>query len=181
MLIIVEGPERAGKTTLAVELVRQYPGYSHLIHNGPPPKIACQHMDGGHRHMLDRYQIQVRLAANRPKDLFVLDRGHISEFAMRSVYRGHSASTDALHRVENQYHRVSDNVMLVMLAPDPDVLVERDDGESEWRPWDRHTDAKRERDVYVELFQRSTLQKVSYTEVREPTAIAALVLQEMSK
>lgn len=76
--IILEGPDCAGKTTLARELEKC--GYEY-IHNGPPDKPS----------MMEVYYDQLKQAIERP---IVIDRFHLGELVYGPLLRGHSGLTD---------------------------------------------------------------------------------------
>lgn len=75
MIIIVEGPDGAGKTTLINKLLTQYP-HAKTYHFGAPAKGEDQ---------LLRYALPM---INSPDDMLIYDRSWYSEFVYGPVMRG---------------------------------------------------------------------------------------------
>lgn len=82
MLILVEGPDNTGKTTLARALEER--GF-HYAHNGAPPEE--------HKDLYAVYSHQIGMAVNgRFKDI-VIDRLHLSEYVYGNAVRDGSRLT----------------------------------------------------------------------------------------
>lgn len=166
-VIIVEGPERAGKTTLCNALVKKHPGTSMLVHNGPPPEHLQDDPNKGRAHLLDRYLMQAQWAADQGM-LVVMDRAHLSEYVMGELYRG--LMPDGMQEFEQQLLEATRNVFLVTLAPPHELLFARDDGQSEW---DTPDDAQLELGHFCSLHEESCLPKRLFTAARMDVGLQA--------
>lgn len=130
-LILVEGLDRAGKTTRCRELMAEPRSRPRLmLHFVAPPKMTLGSV-AVYREIAEVY----RLAAERRDVDFVLDRGHVSWVAYEALLRGRRLEDtlgsqqwlegllrDADARVE--YVEVKDDL----------VLARRDDGLSTYTP-----------------------------------------------
>lgn len=80
MIIVLEGPDGVGKSTLADAILRAYPGEKYRMNSGPPPddEPAALH-----------YASQVRWAIDQSENaLVVFDRLHIGELVYAPLLRG---------------------------------------------------------------------------------------------
>jgi len=85
LIVVLEGPDFAGKSTLAAQLVKLYDGPATVVSNGPPPAEGS---------VLAFYEAQIADAGARP-GLTVFDRLHVGELIYGPIYRGESRITDA--------------------------------------------------------------------------------------
>lgn len=81
--IIIEGPDRCGKTTLVGMLAKELPKYTQLHFRGPPLGLAANDQS---RH---QYLVFSRMAAGLQGGTFLCDRSHIGELVYAPLYRGH--------------------------------------------------------------------------------------------
>lgn len=99
MLIVLEGPDCGGKTTLARELLAAHGGPGHREHAGPPadpPPCAFTEYESA----LDEPGLRARIAD--PGYLVVMDRWHVGEAVYGPLWRGRSRLDAAgLLHVEN--------------------------------------------------------------------------------
>lgn len=88
MLIVLEGCDGTGKTTLADLLLETHQGSSEIIHKGPIK-----------RHPLQEYEWDLRgYDRTRLDHLVVCDRWHVGELVYGPLYRGRSTMTGAQQR-----------------------------------------------------------------------------------
>lgn len=91
MIVVLEGPDCAGKTTLAEALTANY---GTVRANGKPPEDES---------LFEHYAGQVALAAKVPSELTVFDRLHVGELIYGPLFRGRSAlSTEEICLIEDQ-------------------------------------------------------------------------------
>ena len=121
--IILEGPEKAGKSTTAKELIRQAIDsklwrnvtYVHHIHGDSIPHIVLK---------------EAKLYAESENTLFIVDRWYSSEYVYTKLTGRSSTMRDyTLHYAETNYGNiVSKDGLLCMLYANPKTLeIRRDD------------------------------------------------------
>lgn len=118
----LEGPDLAGKSTVAAELLGKFGGRT--VANGPPPNKGA---------LVDHYLAQVEEAAALESELTVFDRLHVGELIYGPLFRGQSLLSradvatieQALTRAEAVRLHVDaeDAVLLDRLARRGDQLV----------------------------------------------------------
>lgn len=79
MIIVLEGPDCAGKSTLATNLVGQG---GRIVANGRPPEVG---------RLFDHYAKQISTAADHFDALTVFDRLHVGELIYGPLFRGGAA------------------------------------------------------------------------------------------
>lgn len=84
-IIILEGIDGAGKSTLAERLASSSPIPARVSHQGPLERSAVE------EYLLPLYQVS-------PDELFIADRWHVSETIYGPLYRGVSAVSPALYQ-----------------------------------------------------------------------------------
>ena len=93
MIVVLEGPDCAGKTTLAQRLAESRRA-SVIVTNGPPPDGVA---------LLDHYSSQITRAIASPNRLTVFDRLHAGELIYGPLFRGQSGlSADDVKLLEQQ-------------------------------------------------------------------------------
>ncbi|QOC28714.1 hypothetical protein IC744_15395 [Microbacterium hominis] len=112
MIVVLEGPDFAGKSTAAEALARQFGGS--IVANGPPPPDVILR-----DHYLD--QVYAATAAGR---LIVFDRLHVGELIYGPIYRGASRlSDDNVMSIEYALNAI--DALKVHVDASDDVLLER--------------------------------------------------------
>jgi hypothetical protein len=111
MIIMLEGPDLAGKTTLAKQLQRKIKN-SEIVHRGPPTGTVLQ------EYMSPLLEMRAKGGA------YILDRWHWGEEIYGPILRGKSMFSDYTFRHVEQ---VCDDfgVTRVLLIPHMSVLEER--------------------------------------------------------
>lgn len=86
MIVVLEGPDGVGKTTLADALESAWSGKSMRFRSGPPPEDTLAAM-----HYQD--DIDEIAKANQPNTLVLVDRFHVGELVYGPLLRGESGIT----------------------------------------------------------------------------------------
>lgn len=113
MIVVLEGPDLAGKSTVAAELLGKFGGRT--VANGPPP---------GRGPLVDHYLAQVEEAAALESELTVFDRLHVGELIYGPLFRGQSLLSRADVATIEQALTRAEAVRLHVDAEDA-VLLER--------------------------------------------------------
>lgn len=123
MLILVEGPDRSGKTTLCRKLMAEPRGRRKRIyvHFQAPPK-------GQSQEVLREMEFVYKLARQFPDVDFVLDRGHVSWFVYECIHRGMPNALAAMKDWEEVF--LPTGSILHLMWASPEVLLQRDDEQS---------------------------------------------------
>lgn len=136
MIIIVEGPECVGKTTLVKKLSNELalnhpdlPVFVLKLSNflGLTASQSELYSKQFYRHLFDLLFVHI-------SDYhFILDRGHIGEFVYSSTYRNYNG--EYVYDIEHDFARLLssqeyESVRLVVLLDSVDNLLARDDGKS---------------------------------------------------
>lgn len=114
MLIVLEGADGAGKTTLAREIVAQLPG-SRVLHAGPLPKSI---------HPLTMYEGALRSYRPGGDDHIICDRWHLGEAVYPQVLRRSTRWNDAVERHLRLFMRAR-GAYVVLLDPPTSELKTR--------------------------------------------------------
>ena len=131
--ILIDGPDRVGKTTQINLLKKAYPQCI-TIHSGALPKDYAQ-----------QYYKNLYTIVNSPVDILV-DRSHLGEFVYSQLYRGYDGS-----------YIFNDNepeAKLILLIDDVENLITREDGKSFTTDRDMK---QKEIDLFIEAFNKSKI------------------------
>jgi len=111
-LIILEGADLAGKSTLAADLRREFNGPTKLFRQGPPPADVP---------IRDVYELPWRSYTPNPLKLTVCDRWHLGEMVYGPLLRGESRLT-LVERFHLELYLASLGAVLVHVqAPEADL------------------------------------------------------------
>lgn len=129
MLILVEGLERCGKTTM-VNYIRSVIKNPKLIvnHCAKPPKGLSQIET---RDWSRQYYFQLLTKFDHLSSEgwdIIMDRAHIGEYVYGNMYRGNAVHDDFMFFPE-EFINISDTY-LVLLTDKPEKVLEREDGMS---------------------------------------------------
>lgn len=129
MLILIEGLERCGKTTMVNHLRSKIKNPKLIVnHCAKPPKgLTLQET----REWSQRYYFELLVKfdqlSNEGWDI-IMDRAHIGEYVYGHMYRGNSPN-DVIMFWPEQFINIS-NTYLILLTDDPKNVHSRDDGMS---------------------------------------------------
>ncbi len=154
MIVILEGNDRAGKTTIANTLVKE-DGFRY-IHFGPP----ATNNFGKEFHLALVNELMTEIDAEHPRDL-VFDRAHLGELVYGPLDRGETRMTGAqMEQIERLLHNVG--TILVWVDTLPAVCHERSLGTTDEAPYSRFEQIH---NAYEYAFERSSLMKIRLTDV----------------
>lgn len=131
MILIIEGMDRCGKTTLISNLRKNYFGNHKTIvhHSSAPPKCVADKNSWEVDHYTDLAKTFHRLSANEGYDI-ICDRFHLGAMVYGMRYRGLKPHTifevdrDVISKGEEK------KISLVLLTDYADSIMKRNDGES---------------------------------------------------
>ena len=128
MLLIVEGMDRCGKSTLVEHLRKRYFTSPNILvhHSSSPPKV-----DNPNLWELDHYRSLFRTSQMLVDDYFydvIFDRFHLGAAVYGEKYRG--ANPADVYELDTRYLRDYPNAVLILLTDNPEVIMSRDDGDS---------------------------------------------------
>lgn len=167
-LIIVEGPDNTGKSTvvnhlydLLTEIGGISPTHVKVIHcvkpDGKTNEEKIKYIDEYNQDLIDNL---IDASEIDTYDYIILDRSWYSEYVYGQIYRGRTEEecadiiTDYQRIMSLQYKNYGDNVWLVMLnADNPDFLVKHEDGKSLSMNTENPRDfMKKEIDMFNDLY-----------------------------
>jgi len=163
MILIIEGMDRCGKSTLIDQLRKRYFINNTRVlvhHSSSPPKVEnpneweIQH----YRHMLDASYM-----LNYSHDFDVIfDRFHLGAIVYGKKYR--NADPEDIYSIENMYIYPNDEIALVLLTDWTSNIMERDDGNSiEYSP----SEFDETRIAFEEAFKRSIIPNKLHINIHE--------------
>lgn len=128
MLIILEGPDRVGKTTqtnLIKERMKDH-GVFHVVHYSSLPFNDTKiHINYSRKLYKDMFNMMYVL--NKDGHNVIFDRSHLGESVYAPLYRGYNG--DFIFDIEEELkYKISDDVYLITLVNDPKLVMSRDDG-----------------------------------------------------
>jgi deoxyadenosine/deoxycytidine kinase len=112
-LIVVEGIDGSGKSTLIADLAHQLPDGVHIKRRGPLQ-----------RHPLEEYEYDLTDYTPRVGEHWLLDRWHIGEQLYGPLYRGQSQVTSAM-RMHIDLVLDKLGALKILMAPPEQVIQER--------------------------------------------------------
>lgn len=168
-LIIIEGPDRAGKGTLIDSLRNEIKSpFVTVIHSSKPPKHIEDPRDWSYLYNNNLLSTVKRIDNN---DFVILDRSYIGEYIYGPIYRGIDYSLEDFteidkwitSRLKNQY-----NIILITIVDNPSALSYRSDGLSNSEDI---YDLSKEVEQFKELHYYSEIQNkllINWRDVSEP-------------
>ena len=149
MIVIVEGLDRCGKSTL-IKHIRK-----HILTNPKTTSIHCSsppsgsHSDWSKDHYTSLLKT-IALLNNDGWDI-ILDRSHLGEDVYGPLFRNQEAKY--IYDLENEFFNNID-VRLILLIDDPIKLLERDDGDS---PTANVSQIQSVLDTFLKAFNQSNI------------------------
>lgn len=131
MILIIEGMDRCGKTTLISNLRKNYFSNHKTIvhHSSAPPKCVANKNAWEVYHYTDLAKTFHHLSANEGYDI-ICDRFHLGAMVYGMRYRGLEPHT--IFEVDRDVIScgIEKNIALVLLTDYADAIMSRNDGES---------------------------------------------------
>lgn len=139
-LIIVDGMDNTGKSTLIVRLTKVLESLGNTtitIHSQKPPKDIAPEDTAAyqHKYYLDLINMLATLKSERKYDYIILDRGWISEYVYGPLYRNRGKQeivedNIVLDKKVLSLFNIPSDVYLIMLLGSTKFLLSREDGKS---------------------------------------------------
>lgn len=128
MLLIIEGMDRCGKSTLVEHLRKKYFTTPDILvhHSSSPPKVSNPNqweVD----HYSSLFDTAYRLVVSDGYNV-IFDRFHLGAIVYGMKYRG--ADPTAIYEIDEQFFKRKIDAATILLTDYPDVISSRDDGES---------------------------------------------------
>lgn len=128
MLLIIEGMDRCGKSTLVEHLRKRYFTSPNILvhHSSSPPKV-----DNPNAWELKHYASLFQTSKLLVDDYFydvIFDRFHLGAAVYGAKYR--NAHPSDVYDLDNRYLLGYENAALILLTDHPEAIAARDDGES---------------------------------------------------
>ena len=162
MIVIIEGMDRCGKSTL-VDSLRKYvltdPG-TIVHHSVSPPKDAKD----PNKWELDNYRALIDFAsdANDRGQSVLFDRFHLGAYVYGVKYRGQSESI--IIEIEEGLSSFTKEAILITLVDYPSAIVERDDDDSIESSEDDFAETHRS---FIQAFVNSKIEKKMMLNITE--------------
>ena len=154
MIVIIEGMDRCGKSTL-VDSLRKHvmtdPG-TFVHHSVSPPKDVKD----PNKWELDNYRSLIEFAsdANASGRSVLFDRFHLGAYVYGVKYRGQSENI--ISEIEEGFPSFTKEAILITLVDYPSAIVERDDNDS---IESSEADFQESYDAFVRAFTDSKIEK----------------------
>jgi thymidylate kinase len=128
MLLIIEGMDRCGKSTLVEHLRKRYFTSPNVLvhHSSSPPKV-----EGPNEWELRHYSSLFETSQMLVDDYFfnvIFDRFHLGAAVYGEKYR--NANPVDVYELDRKYLFGYENAALILLTDNPEAIVSRDDGDS---------------------------------------------------
>lgn len=154
MIVILEGNDRAGKTTIANALVEE--DNFRCVHFGPPETNDF----GTEFHVRLLEELIKEVEAEHPRDL-VFDRAHLGELVYGPLDRGVTAMTwGQMAQIERVFQGAG--AILVWVDTDPIECWGRATGTSDEAPVERFASVHA---LYEKAYEQSSLMKIRLIDV----------------
>ena len=128
MILIIEGMDRCGKSTLVEQLRKNYFTSPNILvhHSSSPPKVT----DPNEWEIIHyRKLLDTSYALNYTHDFNVIfDRFHLGAIVYGKKYR--NADPEDIYSIEQMYIHPNDEIALILLTDYGSRIVERDDDDS---------------------------------------------------
>lgn len=151
MLVIIEGLDRCGKSTLAEHLRKRYFTSPNILvhHSSSPPKVEDPNMwELAHytslfytsKFLVDRYFYNV-----------IFDRFHLGAAVYGKKYRG--ANPVDIYEIDKYFIHNYSNAALILLTDNPEAIAARDDGDSLEKSVEEYTQTAA---AFIEAYKMSS-------------------------
>lgn len=183
MNIIVEGPDRLGKSTLIRNLQNYlynletvYPTQTVYYYNFKAPADKIQRIS--RMHYLSGFDT-LKNAYHKNHTHILMDRFHLGEYVYSEKYRGYDGSY-VFKDEEEHVDDLKGNTLLVLLYDNAENLISRDDGESFTIDInEKNEEIKR----FLNAFELTKLKNKIKINIKDKTTedVARLVIKEVKK
>jgi thymidylate kinase len=128
MLLIIEGMDRCGKSTLVEHLRKHYFTSPNILvhHSSSPPKVEDQN-SWEINHYSSLFAASQKLVDDYHFDV-IFDRFHLGAAVYGEKYRG--ADPNDVYELDYMYLNSYKNAALILLTDDGEAIAKRDDGDS---------------------------------------------------
>ncbi len=128
MLLIIEGLDRCGKSTLVEHLRKRYFTSPNILvhHSSSPPKVENQNA-WELKHYSSLFQTAQDLVKFRGYDV-IFDRFHLGAAVYGKRYR--NAVPHNVYMMDKHYLHGYEDAALILLTDEPGAIISRDDGDS---------------------------------------------------
>lgn len=129
MIVIIEGLDRCGKSTLVTNLRRYYFKNPRLVvhHSSSPPKDIANPNSWELEHYSSLFETAETLVQKFDYDI-IFDRFHLGAAVYGKKYR--NADTRDVYELDYDMLYENEDVALILLTDFPEKIYERDDGDS---------------------------------------------------
>lgn len=174
LLIIIEGPDNTGKSTLTNELVKYYTlnNKKVLSFHFRAPKGATNEECA---HKIYEFDIQTaknlkKLQSDGHTDVVILDRSWYSEYVYGQIYRNRTADDILANDIRDSediiINNIDETVFVLTTASKPEHLIKHEDGKSLSAAKSNTEDLiKRELELFKELYYNVSLDKKMFLPV----------------
>lgn len=151
--IIIEGQDRCGKDTQIGLIQKKYKDETfHVFHYAKVPfKTQGDHLDYNKRLYKDMFMMMFENLGGERN--FIFNRSHLGESVYAPKYRGYDG--DYVFDIESNFAELLiDPLLLITLVNTPEILLEREDGDSLSR---NAEDIVYERNAFIRAFEKSSI------------------------
>jgi len=152
--IIIEGMDRCGKDTQIGLIQKKFKNETfHVFHYAKVPfKTQGDHIDYNTRLYKDMFMVMFESLGSKRN--FIFNRSHLGESVYSPRYRGYDG--DYVFNIEKSYvDTMKDQLIMIVLVNTPEILLEREDGNSLANKID---DIIYEREAFIRGYEKSGIQ-----------------------
>ena len=162
MILIIEGMDRCGKSTLVEQLRKRYFTNPKTIvhHSSSPPKVEDPNQ-WEITHYSSLFEHSFDLSMNQYFDI-IFDRFHLGAIVYGQKYR--NANPENIYAIENMYIHPNDEIALVLLTDWTHNIMERNDENS---LEDGPSEFDETRIAFEEAFKRSIIPNKLHINIHE--------------
>lgn len=129
IFIIIEGPDRVGKSTLIQNLKNEFNDFAmHEMHYSNVKQSSADAVVAYSKRLYSEMFGFIHYKKEFPKSGLLIDRSHLGEMVYGPIYRGYSG--EYVIDIERNWidKTIEDDLFLITLVDDPSNLIDRDDG-----------------------------------------------------
>lgn len=129
MIIVVEGPDNVGKSTLINNIKNEVKDILfHTIHYGSIKHNSVEECIEYNKELYNSMFSLMKASSNLDRTGLIFDRSHLGEMVYGNIYRGYTG--EYVLDIEEKYkqEKFFKNVYLITLTDEPENLIKREDG-----------------------------------------------------